>query len=58
MPHPLVFDCHIKVQTVDRSTTPNHVFGAALEDLKQEIDRLQFKLKEGIDKYENADKSF
>ena len=45
MPHPLVFDCHIKVETLDHRTTPIKVFEAALEDLSMEVDTLQRKFE-------------
>ena len=48
MPHPLVFDCHIKVETMDRRTTPIKVFEAALEDLSMEVDTLQRKFEARI----------
>lgn len=41
MPHPLVFDCHIKVQTADSRTTPVKVFLAALNDLSVETSTLE-----------------
>jgi DNA-directed RNA polymerase subunit L len=41
MPHPLIFDCHIKVQTTDSRTTPVKVFLAALNDLSVETSTLE-----------------
>lgn len=41
MPHPLTFDCHIKVQTTDSRTTPVKVFRAALNDLNVETNTLE-----------------
>ena len=41
MPHPLTFDCHIKVQTTDSRTTPVKVFLAALNDLNVETSTLE-----------------
>lgn len=43
VPHPLVFDVHIKVETMDHSTTPIKVFETALEDLSVEVDILTRK---------------
>jgi hypothetical protein len=37
MPHPLVNDCHVKVQTMNHRTTPIKVFQAALQDLTDEV---------------------
>ena len=39
-PHPLMFECHIRVETMDSKITPVHVFNAALEDLSSETDRI------------------
>lgn len=58
MPHPLVFDCHVKVQTVDRNTTPTVAFGAALEDLKIEVDRIQERFKSAVVKFETESSNF
>jgi DNA-directed RNA polymerase II subunit RPB11 len=41
MPHPLIYDCHIKVQTTDSRTTPVKVFLAALNDLSVETSTLE-----------------
>eukprot|EP01035_Chromulina_nebulosa_P056539 gene56539-77481_t len=40
MPHPLVFDCHVRVETMDSKLTPINVFESALFDLLQEMDIL------------------
>lgn len=45
MPHPLVFDVHVKVETMDHRTTPIKVFEAALEDLTAEVDTLSRKFE-------------
>ena len=36
MPHPLINDCEIRVETMDSRVTPIKVFETALEDLLQE----------------------
>jgi DNA-directed RNA polymerase II subunit RPB11 len=40
-PHPLVLECHVRVETMDSKTTPVHVFDSALDDLRTEMDRLK-----------------
>ena len=45
MPHPLIFDCHIRVETTDSKVTPINVFDAAIADLLLETDTLSFKWK-------------
>jgi DNA-directed RNA polymerase II subunit RPB11 len=43
MPHPLIFDCHIRVETMDSSLTPVQVFASALADLQLETEILESK---------------
>lgn len=40
MPHPLIFDCHVRVETMDSKLTPMNVFDAALSDLQLETEAL------------------
>jgi len=40
LPHPLLTECHIRVETMNSNTTPINVFDAALEDLSAETDRI------------------
>eukprot|EP01031_Cornospumella_fuschlensis_P025431 gene25431-30708_t len=46
MPHPLIFDTHIRVETQDAKVTPIQAFESALEDLKLETDILRDKFKD------------
>ena len=43
MPHPLIFDCHVRVETMDSKLTPTNVFDAALSDLQLETETLSRK---------------
>jgi DNA-directed RNA polymerase II subunit RPB11 len=43
MPHPLIFDCHVRVETMDSKVTPTNVFDAALSDLQLETETLSRK---------------
>ena len=43
MPHPLIFDCHVRVETMDAKLTPMNVFDAALSDLHLETETLSRK---------------
>jgi len=52
MPHPLVFDVSIKVETMDRSTNPKQVFERALDDLKIEADIMENQFREACEEYE------
>ena len=52
MPHPLIFDVHVKVETMDRSSNPIQVFERALNDLLAETDILEGAFKDAIDDYE------
>ena len=40
MPHPLVFDCHLRVETMDANHTPKQVLDSALNDLLLELETL------------------
>jgi DNA-directed RNA polymerase subunit L len=51
MPHPLVFDAHVKVETVDRNVDPIQAFDQALKDLKAETELLERAFKHACDEY-------
>ena len=53
MPHPLIFDCHVKVQTIDSRTNPIKVFEAALEDLGMEAEILERQFDRALEDFEN-----
>jgi DNA-directed RNA polymerase II subunit RPB11 len=40
MPHPLIFDCHVRLETMDSKHKPVKVFEAAIEDLLLETEQL------------------
>mmetsp|Transcript_34603 Transcript_34603/g.35286 ORF Transcript_34603/g.35286 Transcript_34603/m.35286 type:complete len:121 (+) Transcript_34603:47-409(+) len=54
VPHPLIFDAHVKVQTMDHSATPISVFVAAVEDLKNETEVLRNEFIEAINAYKSG----
>lgn len=58
MPHPLVFDCHLKVQTTDSSSTPIQAFRSSIQDLSDETQRIKAKLEEAIEKFESENSNF
>ena len=58
MPHPLVFDCHLKIQTVDSSSTPVQAFCSAIQDLSDETLRIKSKLEDAIEKFETENSNF
>lgn len=41
IPHPLVFECHVRVETKDSQTSPVNVFDSALQDLAVEVEAIQ-----------------
>ena len=41
IPHPLVFDVYIRVETMDSKLAPINVFESALQDLQLEIETLE-----------------
>ena len=52
MPHPLVFDCHVKVEVMDRNKTPIQIVQKALEELKTETEILESQFSDAISEYE------
>ena len=55
MPHPLLNECHIRVETMNSSTTPINVFDAALEDLSAETDRIIKQFDQACLDYEHTE---
>lgn len=53
IPHPLIFECHVKVQTMDPKVSPIKAFENALDDLCKEISVLEdeFKVRNFIIQY-------
>ena len=45
VPHPLVFDVHVKVETMNSRAGPIKVFETALDDLGLEVERMQKKFE-------------
>lgn len=50
VPHPLINDAHIKVQTYNNRTHPIKVFLSALQDLNVETDMLEKQFSVSYDK--------
>ena len=40
LPHPLIFETHIRIETMNSKVTPTNVFTASLADLQQETELL------------------
>lgn len=55
VPHPLVNECHIRVETTSSETSPIKVFEASLEDLKKECESIQKAFKRQCDDHEGQD---
>eukprot|EP00428_Durinskia_dybowskii_P075739 CAMPEP_0170393776 /NCGR_PEP_ID=MMETSP0117_2-20130122/20906_1 /TAXON_ID=400756 /ORGANISM="Durinskia baltica, Strain CSIRO CS-38" /LENGTH=122 /DNA_ID=CAMNT_0010650003 /DNA_START=44 /DNA_END=412 /DNA_ORIENTATION=+ len=53
MPHPLIMECHVRVETMDSKLTPTQVFESALEDLRLEADLLDKALDAAIIDFEH-----
>jgi DNA-directed RNA polymerase II subunit RPB11 len=51
MPHPLIFDCHIRVETMDATSTPKDAFESSLQELNLELDLLNRSFDESVEKY-------
>eukprot|EP01038_Epipyxis_sp_PR26KG_P009561 gene9561-12875_t len=54
IPHPLIFECHIRVETMDAKLTPINVFESALADLQLETDRLDREFDAAVAEYEQG----
>ena len=52
MPHPLIFDTHLKIETMDRNVTPKQALKQSLKDLQKETELLENEFKEAIDDFE------
>mmetsp|Transcript_8108 Transcript_8108/g.8127 ORF Transcript_8108/g.8127 Transcript_8108/m.8127 type:complete len:129 (-) Transcript_8108:962-1348(-) len=53
IPHPLLFECHIRVETMDTKLTPINVFDAALADLQLETEQLSRKWQNAVNEFEH-----
>jgi len=51
MPHPTIHDCHIKIQTMEASSSSLKVFDEALEDLGEEVSRLKNQFSSAYQTY-------
>ncbi len=54
IPHPLTFECHIKVQTIDSRTTPMKVFDLAIQDLLMEIEHIEKEFETALNNFEHS----
>jgi len=55
IPHPLVFECHIRVETMDSKQTPINVFDSALADLQLETEVLTKNFERAVQDFEAAE---
>jgi DNA-directed RNA polymerase II subunit RPB11 len=54
IPHPLIHEAHVRVETVDARTTPVNVLDAALADLQLEMETLERKWDAAVTDYERS----
>ena len=54
IPHPLVLECHIRVETMHSKLTPQKVFEASLVDLQQETDHLKVQFEDACEDFERS----
>eukprot|EP01039_Chlorochromonas_danica_P007655 gene7655-8460_t len=54
MPHPLIFDCHVRVETMDARLNPVQVFESALSDLQLELETLEAEFDNAVKEAEAA----
>lgn len=55
VPHPLVTEAHLRVETMDSNTTPIAVFETALTDLQMEINTIETQFKKDVAEFEQAE---
>lgn len=52
IPHPLIFEIHVKVETMDAKVSPINVFDSALADLQLETETIASKWEMAVSEYE------
>lgn len=52
MPHPLINDAHVRIETMDAKTSPVNVFDAALADLLLEMETLNRAWDDQVQEFE------
>ena len=50
IPHPLIFEAQLRVETMDSKHKPADVFLTAIDDLKLEVDAIERAFKEQLEK--------
>jgi DNA-directed RNA polymerase II subunit RPB11 len=55
IPHPLIFDCHVRVESMDSKLAPINVFESALADLQLETEILGNAFDEACAEFERGD---
>ena len=55
VPHPLVTEAHVKVETMDSKTSPIAVFETALTDLQMEINTMEQQFKRQLSELEQSE---
>lgn len=54
MPHPLIFDTHVRVETMDSKISPKNVFDCALSDLLLETEILEKSWDTAVQEFERS----
>mmetsp|Transcript_22792 Transcript_22792/g.38033 ORF Transcript_22792/g.38033 Transcript_22792/m.38033 type:complete len:123 (+) Transcript_22792:46-414(+) len=54
IPHPLILECHVRVETMDSKLTPAQVFESALADLQLETEQLDRKFDAAVADFEHG----
>ena len=55
VPHPLITEAHLRVETMDSNTTPIAVFETALTDLQMEINTMEQQFKRQLSELEQSE---
>lgn len=55
VPHPLITEAHVRVETMDSKTSPIAVFETALTDLQMEINTMEQQFKRQLSELEQSE---
>jgi DNA-directed RNA polymerase II subunit RPB11 len=55
VPHPLITECHLRIETMDSNTTPIATFETALTDLQMEINTIETQFKKDVAEFEQSE---
>tara|TARA_B110000091_G_C13479083_1_gene335381 strand:+ start:135 stop:578 length:444 start_codon:yes stop_codon:yes gene_type:complete len=57
-PHPLVLECHVRVETMDSKFTPIKAFEVALDNMQHEAESLRNTFRLAVEEFENNEQAY